>query len=100
MTNEISGYEELGNAIVLQAFSDYCTCKRALQQGRRSWGKISNCERELEDCIDFFHSERYKLLTNYNEELNNISAILRRLDSYVEDYERFPNTEFNFRGGE
>lgn len=93
----IEGIKDLYAAVLAQAFSDYCTCKRALATGHTAWNKISNCQKELDACIDFFHSPRYKFFADGNEELLNVEKIIKRLDDMVDDVDRYPNTEFNFR---
>lgn len=91
--SNMNGYEALRNAVVMQACEDYVTCKRALATGHTAWGKISNCEKELDECIDFFRGGWYKKLVNIadNPDLNG-EKIMKQLDIVAEQGEINPET--------
>lgn len=57
------GYEELANAIVLQAKDDYI---EALVQERELLAKLNRTRAEIAKCVEFFNSERYSGLTDVN----------------------------------
>lgn len=95
MTN-IEGYENLANAIVLQAVHDYLPCYKALQQhkelrteglsdeGMKKYNKrLKKLERDFDEIVDFFYSPWFTLLTGVSPE-----AILDKLDAEVNAYER------------
>lgn len=58
-------YEELANAIVIQACNDY---KKAYKQSLRRNGGMVDFNPELEELEEFFHSDWYKQLTEVDGE--------------------------------
>lgn len=88
-------YDNFANAIVLQACNDYFICKRALEEGKRGWNKISNCQKTLDEAIEFFNSSWYKKLTHHNENLTG-QKVMKRLDAMVEDREHYPSSKEPF----
>ena len=59
-------YEELANAVVIQACEDY---KRAYICHLRSNGKGKRTQKQLEELESFFRSDWYKTLTEVDGEL-------------------------------
>ncbi len=58
-------YEELGNAIVIQACHDY---KKAYKQSLRRSGIVGEADEELAELEEFFRSDWYKQLTEVDGE--------------------------------
>lgn len=58
-------YEELGNAIVIQACHDY---KKAYKQSLRRSGIVGKADEELAELEEFFRSDWYKQLTEVDGE--------------------------------
>ena len=58
-------YEELGNAIVIQACNDY---KKAYKQSLRRSGIVGEADEELAELEEFFRSDWYKQLTEVDGE--------------------------------
>ena len=90
------GYENLANAIVLQAVRDYLPYYKELQQhkelrteglsdeGLKKYNKrLKTLERKFDEIVDFFYSPWFTLLTGVSPE-----AILDKLDAEVDAYER------------
>ena len=76
-------YEELANAIVLQAFKDYRKALFKLVQEPEEW-KHRSSKKKLER---FFHSKWYRTLTNLNPAILMQEA-KRQADINVERWER------------
>ena len=76
-------YEELANAIVLQAFKDYRKALFKLVQEPEEW-KHRSSKKKLER---FFHSKWYRTLTDLNPEILMQEA-KRQADINVERWER------------
>lgn len=70
----VDPYEELGNAIILQAVKDYRTAIRRLANGRKN----KDAQVMKEDCLTFFHSEWYGMLTEVNPDY-----LIRKLNEEV-----------------
>lgn len=94
--SNIEGYENLANAIVLQAVRDYLPYYKALQCHRelrteglsekalKNYNKeLKKLEREFQEIIDFFHSPWFAVLTGVDPQ-----RILAKLEAEVEEYER------------
>ena len=90
------GYENLANAIVLQAVRDYLPYYKELQQhkelrteglsdeGIKKYNKrLKKLERQYDEIVDFFYSPWFTFLTGVSPE-----AILDKLDAEVDAYER------------
>ena len=58
-------YEEITNAIVIQACKDY---KKAYKQSLRKSGIVGEADEELAELEEFFRSEWYKKLTEVDGE--------------------------------
>ena len=58
-------YEEIANAIVIQACKDY---KKAYKQSLRRSGIVGEADEELAELEEFFRSEWYKKLTEVDGE--------------------------------
>ena len=58
-------YEEIANAIVIQACNDY---KKAYKQSLRRGGFVSEANAELAELEEFFRSDWYKQLTEVDGE--------------------------------
>lgn len=98
--NMVNGLDNLMSAIVIQACNDYFTCKRTIEvRGKNSANRISNCEKELQDCIDFFNSAWYRNLVNNNEMLSG-DKVMARLDEMAHDLDNFPKDYKPFKYGE
>lgn len=76
-------YEELANAIVLQAFKDYRKALFKIVQEPEEW-KHRSSKKKLER---FFHSKWYRTLTNLNPAILMQEA-KRQADINVERWER------------
>lgn len=90
------GYENLANAIVLQAVRDYLPYYKELQRhkelrteglsedGLKKYNReLKKLERQFDEIVDFFYSPWFTLLTGVSPE-----AILDKLDAEVDAYER------------
>lgn len=71
MNNNLNPYDELANAIVLQAAKDYRDANKKLSKGRRN----QEAERVKNDCLRFFRSQWFSVLTEIDVEF-----LIRRLD--------------------
>lgn len=69
-------YEELANAIALQAVKDYRSANKKLARGRRNY----EAERMRENSLRFFRSAWFSMLTDINPEF-----LIERLDKEVRD---------------
>ena len=76
-------YEELANAIVLQAFKDYRKALFKIVQEPEEW-KHRSSKKKLER---FFHSKWYRTLTNLNPAILMQEA-KRQADVSIERWER------------
>lgn len=70
------GYINLANAIIVQAADDYLKVLRRLKKHPDS----KSCLDELEELEEFFHSEKFEILTDVDPDY-----ILDRLKKEVED---------------
>ena len=93
------GIPKLTYAIVMQACEDYFTCRRTLLKGKNVWGKISDCETTLRECISFFYSDWYKVLTNNRQELS-AEHVITRLEEMVADTKTYPKDYKPFKYNE
>lgn len=73
-------YEELGNAIIIQACNDY---KKAYKQSLRRSGIAGEADEELAELEAFFRSDWYKQLTEVDGEM-----LMERLKNEVKKGER------------
>lgn len=71
MNNNLDPYEEVANAIVLQATKDYRDANKKLSKGRRN----QEVERVKNECLRFFRSQWFSVLTEIDAEF-----LIRRLD--------------------
>lgn len=71
MNNNLDTYEEVANAIVLQATKDYRDANKKLSKGRRN----QEAERVKNECLRFFRSQWFSVLTEIDAEF-----LIRRLD--------------------
>ena len=71
----LNPYEELANAIVLQAVKDYRESNRKLARGRKN----QEAQDIKEECLRFFQSNWYFVLTNVNPKF-----LIRRIDKEVQ----------------
>ncbi len=67
-------YEELANAIVLQAVKDYRDAVKKLSRGRKN----TEAERMKNECLRFFRSGWFTKLTDVDPEF-----LIRKLDEEV-----------------
>lgn len=74
MNNNLDPYDELANAIVLQATKDYRDANKKLAKGRRN----QEAERVKNECLRFFRSQWFSVLTEIDAEF-----LIRRLDEEV-----------------
>lgn len=74
MNNSLDPYDELANAIVLQATKDYRDANKKLAKGRRN----QEAERVKNECLRFFRSQWFSVLTEIDAEF-----LIRRLDEEV-----------------
>lgn len=74
MNNNLDPYDELANAIVLQATKDYRDANKKLEKGRRN----QEAERVKNECLRFFRSQWFSVLTEIDAEF-----LIRRLDEEV-----------------
>lgn len=72
--SNLDPYEELANAIVLQAVRDYREAVKKLSRGRRN----RDAQFTKEECLRFFRSKWFALLTDLDPEF-----LIRRLDEEV-----------------
>lgn len=93
------GIPKLIYAIVMQACNDYFTCRRTILNGKNSWGKIPDCTAALKECIHFFYSDWYTLLTNNRKELQ-AKYLIARLEEMVADTKTYPKDYKPFKYNE
>lgn len=106
LNNEFNeaGYDRLKQAIIMRACNDYFICKRALLgltgDGKKhpAWGHISNTQKTLDECIEFFNGAWYRTLTNNHPGLSG-TRVMKRLDEMVEDLTRYPSMGDVFKYG-
>lgn len=67
-------YEELANAIILQAVKDYRDSSKILEKGRKNY----EAKAIKSDCVRFFKSGWFSILTNLDGE-----ALLEKLEEEV-----------------
>lgn len=72
--SNLNPYEELANAIVLQAVRDYRDANKKLSRGRKN----QDAQFTKEECLRFFRSKWFSLLTDLAPEF-----LIRRLDEEV-----------------
>ena len=72
--SNLNPYEELANAIVLQAVRDYREAVKKLSRGRKN----RDAQATKEECLRFFRSKLFSLLTDLDPEF-----LIRRLDEEV-----------------
>ena len=72
--SNLNPYEELANAIVLQAVRDYRDAVKKLSRGRKN----RDAQFTKEECLRFFRSKWFSLLTDLDPEF-----LIRRLDEEV-----------------
>ena len=72
--SNLNPYEELANAIVLQAVRDYREAVKKLSRGRKN----RDAQDTKEECLRFFRSKWFSLLTDHDPEF-----LIRRLDEEV-----------------
>lgn len=75
MKNNMNPYDELANAIVLQAVKDYRDANKKLARGRKN----HEAERMRNECLRFFRSRWFSVLTEIDPEF-----LIRRLDEEAE----------------
>ena len=75
-------YEEIANAIVIQACKDY---KKAYKQSLRRSGIVGEADEELAELEEFFRSEWYKKLTEVDGEY-----LMERIRNEVLKHEKKP----------
>ena len=66
----LNGWEELANAIIVQAAKDYKILRQILKD--KPWNQYA--EKQMADLLDFFHSAWFAELTDINPDY-----LLRRL---------------------
>ena len=71
--SNLNPYEELANAIVLQAVRDYREAVKKLSRG-----KNRDAQDTKDECLRFFRSKWFSLLTDLDPEF-----LIRRLDEEV-----------------
>ncbi len=59
-------YENLANAIIVQAADDYRKALRALKSGHATARGVGNAEAIIHECERFFKSSYFELLTTVN----------------------------------
>ena len=74
MSKMLDPFEELANAIVLQAVKDYREANSKLARGRRNL----EAEEIKEECLRFFRSGLFPLMTSVEPEL-----LIKKLDAEV-----------------
>lgn len=94
--SEVEACGELASAVILKACEDYFICKRKLAKGKNTANGFSNCQKLLDECIEFFKSDQYKLYSNGNEGLDG-ERVMRHIDSMVDDYVNYPNDVSPFK---
>ena len=72
--SNLNPYEELANAIVLQAVRDYREANKKLSRGRKN----RDAQFTKEECLRFFRSKWFSQLTDLDPEF-----LIRRLDEEV-----------------
>ena len=75
-------YEEIANAIVIQACNDY---KKSYKQSLRRSGIVGEADEELAELEEFFRSEWYKKLTDVDGEY-----LMERIRNEVLKHEKKP----------
>ena len=75
-------YEEIANAIVIQACNDY---KKAYKQSLRRSGIVGEADEELAELEEFFRSDWYKKLTEVDGEY-----LMERIRNEVLKHEKKP----------
>lgn len=76
MTNEEDGYQNLANAIVLQAVRDFRKCAKVVK--RRGYGS-KEAVNEMRSIVEFIKSSWFKTLTNIDPDY-----LLEKLKEEVE----------------
>ena len=71
MKEQTNPYEELANAIVLQAVTDYRKVLKLLKEHPKS----IDANRMKKECVNFFNSQWFSALTNLNGKV-----LLKKLD--------------------
>ncbi len=71
---ELTPYEGLANAIILQAVKDYREAVKKLSRGRRN----QNAQIQKDECLRFFRSQWFQSLTQVDAEF-----LIRKLDEEV-----------------
>ena len=72
----IDPYQLLANAIIVQACDDYRNAYRAESLGKEG----ENADNTINEVLDFFHSEWFKLFTNLN-----VNYLVKKLNEDVID---------------
>lgn len=75
MSNNINPYDNLANAIIVQAAKDYKDAVKKLKRGRKN----SEAERIRNECLRFFRSEWFNTLTEIDPEF-----LISKLNEEVE----------------
>lgn len=66
---EMYNCELLGNAIVLQAISDYIMArKRLIKKEFNNVLTKKKCEKTVQECLDFFNSREYSIYTTLGKD--------------------------------
>ena len=73
--NNFDPYEQLANAIVLQAVKDYREANKKLRRGRKN----TEAQSTKDECLRFFRSGWFQALTSVDAEY-----LIRKLDQEVE----------------
>lgn len=76
MTNEEDGYQNLANAIVLQAVRDFRRCAKVVK--RRGYGS-NEAVKEMREIVEFIKSPWFKTLTSIDPDY-----LLEKLKEEVE----------------
>lgn len=97
IVTELEACGEIASRTILQACDDYFVCKRKLEKGENKASGIYNCQKLLDECIDFFNSPQYDLFTNGNPALSGV-RVMKQIDSMVEDKATYPNDFSPFKG--
>lgn len=74
VVTKLDPYEELANAIVLQAVKDYRDAVKKLSRGRKN----DAAQQTKDECLRFFHSAWFSQLTEVDPEF-----LIRKLDEEV-----------------
>lgn len=78
-------YRELAVAVVAQACEDYIYAKRALIYKNRRPDYIKRAQKIVDENIEFFHSDRYKLFSN---NMCDWDKLIAKLDEFANDKDR------------